>query len=937
MRKFLPLFLALVAAPALATVPANVSSSGPYTCTGSATAFSVGFPFQANADLAVTKKSTATGVVTTLAIGTDYTVIGAGGLSGTVTLVSASRCPSGYTLTIKRALSVTQPSSFPLGVPYSPKAHEKALDRLAMVAQQLDRTHAEDLASAATQRTADLAAQSTRDATQDSKEGADLADVRAQLASAALGGGVNIADSSTVLATGSTTTRSLAARAGDVVTVDDFGAIGNATWTGPSSAAWSGTDDRAAIQAAINAVKPSYSHMDSYGAKQDKPSKIIIPNRNFGISAPLVLYSGQTLECEGAGSKIVALSSFSGPAIIIGGVANPGTESVLQNVRIVGCYFEAEQTDVWAIDFTNIPNVLQVHLEHLRLWTKQGIKLGDLPSTRPVFRNVTNGQALAVPFSNGTTVKVYADGNVYANQVVAGGQITAPANAHALTTYVSASYTQHSTIRDVLSLGAIDHLLVLSGNQNEVQLLDKEGATADSDVTHTDPYVWVRYNNDGSRSSGNRFVQVTLEAATSTYKELMRLEGATATNLQNCWYEVAASNGYELVLDDSPSAFFLHEQPARAYATGARKIKLINGSTATFVGLTDAAQEWVDLNLALEVDATSHANIGRKVSRYARGMTRKTRLATEAFDSDLATDLLTDVKTGILPVNYPRPTPGSTNLFRNGSFEAGKAGWSLDPGVTVAVEPSELVPARVGDVAPKMLHLSGFPYSVQLYQSFSITAEQAGTPIAVSMWVKLTGGTNPFSGGDSLASAGGGTQLRVWTNGCGITNDAEARIVQNDLGWVLLTRTVVPQVASAPCTLDLGLYVGSPDSPSTAQVYVDEATATVGVENRPQAARFGSINVGGCEESTASAIPTGGPWPYCSVVRNTAPAAGTAAGWVCTNAAGCSVSGDWKALAPVGAARAAAQVDSAAADVATLKTDFNALLAKLRAAGLMAP
>lgn len=31
----------------------------------------------------------------------------------------------------------------------------------------------------------------------------------------------------------------------------------------------------------------------------------------------------------------------------------------------------------------------------------------------------------------------------------------------------------------------------------------------------------------------------------------------------------------------------------------------------------------------------------------------------------------------------------------------------------------------------------------------------------------------------------------------------------------------------------------------------------------------------------------------------------------------------------------AAQVDSVAADVATLKTDFNALLAKLRAAGIL--
>jgi hypothetical protein len=48
-----------------------------------------------------------------------------------------------------------------------------------------------------------------------------------------------------VTATGSTTARTLAARAGDVVNVKDFGAIGNGI-----------ADDAAAVQAAINAVEP---------------------------------------------------------------------------------------------------------------------------------------------------------------------------------------------------------------------------------------------------------------------------------------------------------------------------------------------------------------------------------------------------------------------------------------------------------------------------------------------------------------------------------------------------------------------------------------------------------------------------------------------------------------------------------------------------------
>lgn len=44
----------------------------------------------------------------------------------------------------------------------------------------------------------------------------------------------------------------------------------------------------------------------------------------------------------------------------------------------------------------------------------------------------------------------------------------------------------------------------------------------------------------------------------------------------------------------------------------------------------------------------------------------------------------------------------------------------------------------------------------------------------------------------------------------------------------------------------------------------------------------------------------------------------------------------WVAVGYIGERAAAAQADSVAADVATLKTDFNALLAKLRGAKLMA-
>lgn len=128
-------FAVLAAAPARAVVSSTASSSGPYPCDGNQTAFSVGFRFLA-AEHLIVKKTNAAGE-TTLALGADYAVTGAGGTSGTVTLTGGSKCGSGYTLTIARQIPLTQPTPFSTQGSFSPKAHETAFDRLTMISQQL--------------------------------------------------------------------------------------------------------------------------------------------------------------------------------------------------------------------------------------------------------------------------------------------------------------------------------------------------------------------------------------------------------------------------------------------------------------------------------------------------------------------------------------------------------------------------------------------------------------------------------------------------------------------------------------------------------------------------------------------------------------------------------------------------------------------------------
>ena len=83
---------------------------------------------------------------------------------------------------------------------------------------------------------------------------------------------------------------------------------------------------------------------------------------------------------------------------------------------------------------------------------------------------------------------------------------------------------------------------------------------------------------------------------------------------------------------------------------------------------------------------------------------------------------------------------------------------------------------------------------------------------------------------------------------------------------------------------------------------------------------------------SGTAPPGSGAYVVGDLMVNSAPAAGEPAGWIVTVAGS---PGTWAPFGIVSETQAAAQADSVAADVATLVADFNALLAKLRAANLM--
>jgi hypothetical protein len=236
MKVWFSILLLVWLEPARATVT-TTASTVIYVCNGSTATFAVPFRFTTASDLVVAKIYVSPETVTTLTYGTHYTVSG-GNPTGSITTTPAGLCYAPFRIRIQRTAATTQTTSFSTQGAFSPKVHEAALDKLAMVDQQIVR----DLASAVATEIFDVAALQAADA-------ATLASTLNAVAGLN-GSGHAVTSTSSVLAYGSTTPRTLAARMNEVVNIYDYGATctyNPVTGVGPS--------DRVAIQAALIAAE----------------------------------------------------------------------------------------------------------------------------------------------------------------------------------------------------------------------------------------------------------------------------------------------------------------------------------------------------------------------------------------------------------------------------------------------------------------------------------------------------------------------------------------------------------------------------------------------------------------------------------------------------------------------------------------------------------
>ena len=115
----------------ISTTDSRISYNG----NGVTTVFSFPYRFLANGDLVVVSVSS-TGVETVKTLTTDYTLTGAGDdAGGSVTMLVAPA--SGTRLIIYRDTDITQETDYISGDPFPAETHERALDRLTMIAQEI--------------------------------------------------------------------------------------------------------------------------------------------------------------------------------------------------------------------------------------------------------------------------------------------------------------------------------------------------------------------------------------------------------------------------------------------------------------------------------------------------------------------------------------------------------------------------------------------------------------------------------------------------------------------------------------------------------------------------------------------------------------------------------------------------------------------------------
>jgi hypothetical protein len=300
------------------TISSTTRIAGPFIGNGTASAFPFTFKVFAATDLDVIKLTVSTGTESTLVLTTDYTVSLNGDQNsnpgGTVTL-TAGALASGFTLTITSDIANLQPTDLTNQGGFYPEVITDSLDRATIQIQQIadigdrtlkipisDGTLNMELPTAAVRASKYLVFDAnglpipSAGSGTDSALRTDLANTGVTTAGAGLVG-FRTADATSV-------GRTVLSKLRDVVSVKDFGAVGDGT-----------TDDTTAIQAAVDSVA----------------SAVYFPTGTYKITSTILVANDKRLSGASKHGTIIRLVTSSFGLVAIDATA---TRVQLDNLEI---------------------------------------------------------------------------------------------------------------------------------------------------------------------------------------------------------------------------------------------------------------------------------------------------------------------------------------------------------------------------------------------------------------------------------------------------------------------------------------------------------------------------------------------------------------------------------------------------------------------------
>jgi hypothetical protein len=282
-------------------------------------------------------------------------------------------------------------------------------------------------------------------------------------------------------------------------------------------------------------------------------------------------------------------------------------------------------------------------------------------------------------------------------------------------------------------------------------------------------------------------------------------------------------------------------------------IKVATSQNTTIEMLNNDSED-IPPSQAFVLDSVSDLRIGTLYNRRGQDAALLTAMAGNFIvDRYYNRAVYADAATGFTPIEEIRWIAGQ-NLLRNGSFEAGRYGWTFSNNPDTL---EEYITSTVG--AGLMGHFKYSSAGVQtLTQNITVPANVPVTLTAIVNCVAGTAWINPY------------------LNGLGITASTGYQRATVGAGWQIISQTVTPQSAGS---LTVGLYLVN-----TTEVYVDELSVSVGKIGVPNLGKFGTMEIGGSTVNFASAAPTTGAWKLGDATFNNAPSAGGIPGWVCTSA-----------------------------------------------------